>query len=236
MFHKPGFLILITVTTLLGCSTYQTSDTARTALEQLLISNAVDQSLNAVDFSALRDSRVYLEEKYLDGVDKNYVIATVRHRILNEGVGLVSKSEDSDITIEIRSGAIGTDKRETFVGIPQLSIPLPLPVQIPEVPLFTTTTQFGTAKIGLVAYETNSRQVVHGGGTSLGRSIDNNMYVFGMGPINRGSIRDELTNQKSGTATSDTSELNFAGWPKRKNGPVQASFDEPAPTGDQQLP
>jgi len=35
---------------LAGCTTAQTSNTARTATEQLLLSTAVDQSLDKIDF------------------------------------------------------------------------------------------------------------------------------------------------------------------------------------------
>ena len=46
----------------------------RTGVEQLLISSAVDQSLDHIDLSPLREKQVFLETKYLDCVDKNYII------------------------------------------------------------------------------------------------------------------------------------------------------------------
>ena len=54
-----------------GCTSSKRSDTARTGVEQMLISNAVDQSLDRVDFGAFRGARVFVDEKYIDAVDKN---------------------------------------------------------------------------------------------------------------------------------------------------------------------
>src|SRR5262245_22338428 len=87
-----------------GCATTRTSDTARTAVEQLLISNAVDQSLAKVDFGPLNGHKVFIQEKYLDGVDKNYVAGTIRHRVLAAGGKLAEKPEDAELVMEIRSG------------------------------------------------------------------------------------------------------------------------------------
>ena len=236
MFRQIYLLCLTVVVASLGCSTYRTTGTARTGLEQLLISNAIDQSLDKIDFSSLHGTGVYVEEKYLDGVDKNYVIAAVRHRILNGGARLVSKLEDSDITMEIRSGGIGTDIKETFFGIPEIAVPLPFPVQLPEFRLFNTTAQYGTAKIGLIAYETKSRQALGAGGISLARSNDNNMYLLGIGPFNHGSIRDELTQGTHVSGFSAASGKEFTAWLKRNNSAKHADFEKPSSTQDELLP
>jgi len=49
-----------------GCATNKESDTARTGVEQLLVSSAVDQALDKIDFTPVRGAKVQLEEKYLD--------------------------------------------------------------------------------------------------------------------------------------------------------------------------
>ena len=51
-----------------GCSSRKRSDTARTGREQLLISNAVDQSLSKCDFSAFQGAKVFVEDKYLESI------------------------------------------------------------------------------------------------------------------------------------------------------------------------
>jgi len=61
----------------LGCASTKTSNTARTGTEQLLITNAVDQALDKIDFRAFRGHTVYLDDRYVECLDKQYVIASV---------------------------------------------------------------------------------------------------------------------------------------------------------------
>jgi hypothetical protein len=175
-----------------GCATTRTSDTTRTAIEQLLISSAVDQALAKVDFGPLAGRAVFVQEKYLDGVDKNYVAGSIRHRVLAAGGKLVEKQEDADIVMEVRSGGIGTDRSESFLGSPQIAVPGPMPVQVPEIQIVTTKTQTATAKLAIVAYDAKTHEAIGSGGTSLARSEDNNWFVLGMGPFNNGNVRTEV--------------------------------------------
>jgi len=58
------------------------SDTSRTGLEQLLISNAVDQSLAKVDFRPISEAKVVIKSDLLDCVDKNYIILATKSKLL----------------------------------------------------------------------------------------------------------------------------------------------------------
>ena len=209
-----------------GCSTFRTTETPRTGLEQLLISNAVDQSLDKIDFEPFHGTSVFIDDKYLDGVDKNYVLGSVRHRLMSSGVTLAAKQEDSDITVEIRSGGLGTDKKETFVGIPEIAIPFPLPVQLPELRLFNSTTQYGTAKLGLAAYATNTGQPLGSGGVSLARSDDKNRYVFGVGPFNAGSVQKELMAGTQRRRHSQAEMFSIAGLSDLRKPPEKVAVTE----------
>ena len=58
----------------------------RTATEQLLISNAVDQAVSRIDFTPLAGKRVYFDAQYLDSpVDKGYVVSSLRQHLLASG-------------------------------------------------------------------------------------------------------------------------------------------------------
>ena len=93
----PVCLLLVLVALGSGCANMKKTDTARTGKEQLLISNAVDQSLSKVNFEPFAGRAVYVEEKYLDCVDKGYVASSIRHRVSRAGGTLVSKVEDADV-------------------------------------------------------------------------------------------------------------------------------------------
>jgi hypothetical protein len=173
-----------------GCTTARQSNTARTAREQLLISNAVDQALSKVDFASFQGQRVLVDEKYLDCTDKGYVIGSIRHRLMLNGATIAAKPEEADVVMELRSGGVGTDDADSYLGIPQIVLPGML--TLPEVKLVTRTRQSALAKIGMVAYDAKSHQLLGAGGVSSSLSDDNNLFVMGIGPFQSGTARREL--------------------------------------------
>jgi len=191
----PAAGLLLLFLLLPGCTTARQSNTARTAREQLLISNAVDQALSKVDFASFQGQRVLVEEKYLDCTDKGYVIGSIRHRLMLNGASIAAKPEEADVVMELRSGAVGTDDADSYLGIPQIVLPGML--TLPEVKLVTRTRQSALAKIGLVAYDAKSHQLLGAGGVSSSQSDDNNLFVLGIGPFQSGTAREELNNTTS---------------------------------------
>jgi len=175
-----------------GCSSSRLTNTPRTGMEQLLISNAVDQVLDKVDFRQLNGANIFVQEKYLDSVDKGYIVGSVRQRVLQAGGRLVDKPEDSDIVMELRSGGVGTDNAETYIGFPGVALPGPMPVELPEVKFWNRTSQLGTAKLSITAYDAKGRHYLDFGGQGLARSDDSNAYFFGIGPLQTGTVRDEV--------------------------------------------
>ena len=206
-----------------GCTTTTTSNTPRTATEQLLISTAVDDSLNRVNFTPFAGTNVFLEEKYVDGVDSKYLIASVRHRLLDAGARLTEKADGADVIVEIRSGGVGTSASNTFVGTPEIA--LPGMVKIPQVQIVERKRQQGAAKIGLVAYDARTREILGSGGLTLSQSHDNNWFVAGVGPMQTGSLKEEIKKRtataKSGRQPSVPEQIAF-------QGPQRAPVDPPA--------
>ena len=198
----PQFLLHVCCLTSLllaaGCATSKSSNTARTATEQMLISNAVDQSLNKVDFRPFGGHTVYLNDKYVDCVDKSYVISSVRHRVLTAGGMLVDDPAKADVLVELRSGTVGTDTSDSFIGVPEVTIPGML--TLPEVRFLTRHAQTGIAKIGLVAIDARTNRILGTGGMSLAQSDTQNWTVMGVGPIRTGTIHAEVDGSTSGQA------------------------------------
>ena len=181
---------------LLGCASTKTSNTARTATEQLLISNAVDQALDKMDFRAFSGHTVFLDDRYVDCLDKQYVIASVRHHILHQRAILVTKPEEAEVLVEMRTGVVGTDIADSFLGIPEVTVPGML--TLPEVRVLTRQVQTGTAKLGIVAVDAKTKEVLGEGGMSLARSDNNSWFVAGIGPFKSGSINGEVKRMTSG--------------------------------------
>ncbi len=188
-----------------GCSSTKQSNTARTATEQLLISNAVDQSLDKIDFSPLSGSNVFVEEKYIDCVDKGYIIGSIRHKLLQAGAILAAKAEEADAIMEVRSGAVGTDVTSSYMGIPGFSAPGM--IGIPDIKLATRDSQMAVAKIGIVVYSAKSRRELGEGGVSMAKADDTNTYFMGFGPHQTGTLRHEVAHSTSRPAKERLQEI-----------------------------
>ncbi|MEZ6095138.1 MAG: DUF6655 family protein [Pirellulaceae bacterium] len=187
-----------------GCTTARTSNTSRTGIEQLLLSNAIDQSLDRLALPPVNGKKVFVDTQYLDSVDKGYLIGSLRQRLLSDGALLTDAKDGSDITMEVCSGGVGTDDVDSYLGMPGIALPGPMPVQLPEVRLFQKKSQFGTAKISIVAYTTTDGQLLYNGGTALARSDDSSWSVMGVGPFQTGSVRDEVRTAGSANGSSYT--------------------------------
>jgi hypothetical protein len=181
-----------------GCGTTRRSDTTRTATEQMLLSDAVDRAISRIDFGLLAGKEVYLDNTYLGStVDKEYITSTLRQHMLACGCVLKDKKEDAQLIVEARAGAVGTDRHDLLFGTPATSVslgalsPLPgAPTTVPEIALAKRTDQMGVAKIAVFAYERASGVPVWQSGTDAVASRARDLWVFGTGPFQKGSIYD----------------------------------------------
>lgn len=185
-----GVLAITTAVVSTGCASSKSSHTARTGAEQLLISSAIDRSLSRVQFSDFSGLKVFINDSYLEGVDKGYLVGSLRHGVLRNGGLIAGSADDADVVLEARSGGIGTDSQESFIGIPALGMP-GLPIELPEIKIASRSTQMGTAKLGLVCYDAKTGEMLAEGGESTALTHDNDTYVFGVGPFKDGTIRQQ---------------------------------------------
>jgi hypothetical protein len=161
-----------------GCGTTRVTDTTRTATEQLLISNSIDNSVSRLDFSLLAGKRVYLDPQYLDTItDKGYLISSLRQQLLACGCRLQEDRNKATYVVEARAGSVGTDRSDMLLGIPQMSIPSVVPgipgAMIPEVAF---------------AYNRISGDPIWQSGTMQAVSFERDRWLCGAGPFRRGSL------------------------------------------------
>lgn len=184
---------------LVGCGTTRSSDTLRTATEQLLISDAVDRAIQAVNLTPLAGQTVYLDDSRLaDVVDKNYIVSTLRQHMLASGCILRDSRDQADFVVEARAGAVGTDRNDLLFGIPATNVPQLVPLQgvptaIPEVPLAKRRDQRGVAKISMFAYQRQTGKPVWQSGLAIHESSSNDVWLFGTGPFQHGTIYEAPT-------------------------------------------
>jgi hypothetical protein len=126
-------------------------------------------------------------------VDKNYYISTLRQQLLANGCELRDKRDDADFVVEARAGAIGTDRNDLLFGIPSMNVPQiplvqPVPAAIPEIPIAKRKDQRGIAKIAVFAYHRATGTPVWQSGIVCQESSANDVWIFGAGPFQRGTI------------------------------------------------
>jgi hypothetical protein len=187
-------MLSLVVLPLAGCGTTRSTDTGRTATEQLLISDAIDRAVQTVDFSALKGQTVYLDDSRLgEAVDRQYLVSTLRQHLLASGCALRDKKEDAEFVVEARAGAIGTDRNDLLFGVPSMNVPQilpgqPTPAAIPEIPVAKRRDQRGVAKIAVFAYHRPTGAPVWQSGFAQRESSSNDVWILGAGPFQRGTI------------------------------------------------
>lgn len=196
---RTAWLFAVCALVLSGCGTTKWSDTSRTGTEQLLVSNAIDRAVGDIDFGPLGDKRVYLETDAVTEVtDNKYLVKALRQHLSSSGSILCDEKEDADYIVEIRAGAIGTDRDDMLIGIPAFTLPSIPGTEfaagtIPEIPFVKRTKQRGVAKIAAFAYNRRTGRPLWASGNNQGDSTARNLWFAGAGPLTRGSIYTEST-------------------------------------------
>jgi hypothetical protein len=219
---------------LAGCGTTRMTDTQRTATEQLLISNAIDQAVSRIDVRPLAGRRVFLDPQYLDGtVDRGYLVSSLRQHLLANGCLLQEERAKATYVVEARSGGVGTDRHSLLVGVPQTTVPAFVPgqpTQIPEIPFAKKTDQNGVAKVLVFAYNRQTGEPVWQSGMVQSVSTARDIWFLGTGPFQNGTIRERTgfageplphipfpgqAPAAGGTAPPAVSLTEAAAWPER---------------------
>lgn len=189
-----ALLWLVVLLLFTGCGTTRMSDTFRTGTEQLLLSTAIDRAINEMDFSMLAGKDVYFDPQYLKGItDEGYVVSSLRQRLLASGVYLKATREEATYVVEARAGAVGTNRHDVLVGIPQVNLSgmagvTGVPSAIPEIPFAKSTHQKGVAKLAVFAFNQVTGQPVWQSGSTPIAADSRDTWVLGTGPFQRGTI------------------------------------------------
>jgi hypothetical protein len=181
----------------IGCGSTRTSNTVRTATEQMLISDAIDRTVDSIDFGPLAGEAVFFDETRLaEVVDKGYLISSLRQHMLASGCVLKETRDQATYIVEPRAGAVGTDNHDLLFGVPAIQLPqvpvaAAVPAAIPEIPFAKRRDQRGVAKIAVFAYRRETGEPVWQSGLVINKSTANDIWVFGAGPFQRGTIYDD---------------------------------------------
>jgi hypothetical protein len=225
-----SILSLVMTFTSSGCGTTVWTDTPRTATEQLLISTAIDEAVEGIDFAPFSHKEVFLDTTYLDdSVDHEYLKSCLRARMRSQGCVLRENASDAVYVVEARAGAVGTDRHESLIGIPATSVDIPTtqmgaPANIPEIALAKTTQQRGVAKIACFAYRRESGQAYWQSGVVPVSIIAKKTWVLGVGSFKRGSLYERTRFVEAGGfgSPSEKSRLSKSAGTSRRSSESQS--------------
>jgi len=178
-----------------GCANVRITDPVRTATEQFLLSQAAAKAVELLSFEAIRGRNVFLDTAHFAPIEKEFVLAEFRAKLLHSGVRVSPKREDAEIIVEVRSAGVGIDRYEALFGIPALTAPsgVASPAQIatlvtPEIAITKEIRQVGFASVAYVAYWADSGDVVASSGPVIGKTYREDWWLLGFGPRTIGTI------------------------------------------------
>lgn len=131
--------------TFAGCSDPVVSNTARTAVEQFLLSDVIEQASDQMKFDAYKGKKAVMDYGYLaPQVDKPVVQGLIERRLAECGVIVTTDKKAADIIVQVVCPVLATDMAKLLIGTPSLPIPVPdtsVQIVIPEIPLFSKLTR-----------------------------------------------------------------------------------------------
>ena len=139
---KNLFLLLSAMAAILftACSTPTITNTARSSVEEMLLSAVVERGISSVDFESYAGKTVAMDYSNLaPQVDKEFVQAYIELHLARYGITVAKEAADAEYIIKATSSVLATDVDKVLLGTPAMPIPIPymnLSIVIPEIPLF----------------------------------------------------------------------------------------------------
>jgi hypothetical protein len=162
------------------------TEPSRSGIEQLLLSQAVDDALAKVEVPQLEGRKVFLADNYYESYDSDYVLGTIRAVLSEAGAHLVANADTAEIIVEARSGALGVDSSSSLFGVP--SIPLVIPaagsIKIPDLALYKSEKADSVGKLAILAYEAESGKPVFSSEPLVGKAHFHHYRVLFLFDIN----------------------------------------------------
>ena len=171
-----------------GCVNKQRmTEPPRSVSEQLLLSTAMNLALSELDMEAigrLKGFKVYLSTTYLQTLDQEYLIGSLRDLLFSNGVLVVDEVEQAQMIVEARSGANSLDSAAVTLGIAEdQAMPNPITgaaIALPELALFKKQNNISITTVALVAYPADTREHIFSSGALLGSAYDRHYQFLGL--------------------------------------------------------
>jgi len=134
-----------------GCVTYKTTATARTAVEQALISQSAEATLDGMDLLPLAGRMFWIVSDDFEATDAKYTLSCLRRRLLEIGARAAASKDEAELLVYPAAANAAIDESSILIGLP--AIPVVVPgvgaMTTPEMPLFRRVSQKGRNRMAL---------------------------------------------------------------------------------------
>ena len=192
---------------IMGCSLEQElSRTPRTAVEQVLLTQAVTQSLGNLTLQLPAGVNVELDATGLEGDrsrlrmtnsdlgsvnspsrDILFIRDTVAAELGRKGYLVRARDKESPYLVRVMAEAFGTMQGITFFGMPPVQSVL-IPFSLPELTLYKQQNQSGYARLHLDIYDNRTGEFLGSSATLVGRTFYNQYTIMFFFTWNRTDI------------------------------------------------
>lgn len=165
-----------------GCSTPEMTNTKRSAVETLILSDSVDKSLRRADLRRFAFKKAFINPANLAVEDKPYVLGRLAEHLGYQGMSLVDDKKDADFIVDVYCGTLATDHDKFMIGIPSIAVPIPFSgtFQLPEVPFYRNISQKAFCKMRLSVWSAEKPRVLYGTRYLFAVTYFNRYSVFGI--------------------------------------------------------
>ena len=197
-----------------GCATIRITDPAQTADQQFLLTQAADQAISQLSLDSLRGRGVWIVSEYafsttrpfeqsfltdevrVPQFESAYLIAALRARLLQLGARLPPSREESDVILEVRTGALSINRIDFLLGLSAFAIPSTGSnssgvfsyASSSNLALFQNTKQDGFASVAVVAYWKSTGELLALSGPFIGRTHRYDYFILGYALPPQGNI------------------------------------------------
>lgn len=195
--HQLKVALIVVLALLMGCSLEQElSRTPRTAVEQVLLTQAVNQALTnltvqlpagvniELDATGLESDRSRLRMTNSDlgtlnspNRDILYIRDTVAAELGRRGYLVRARDMESPYLVRVMAESFGTMQGITFFGMPPVQSVL-IPFALPELTLYKQQNQSGYARLHLDIYDNRTGEFLGSSATLVGRTFYNQYTVL----------------------------------------------------------
>jgi hypothetical protein len=150
-----------------GCAMTPTA-TARSVIEQRLLSRSLERAIAQIDVEPFKGKPVFLDLTALTA-DQVYARTYVEAELRQRGVQIVRDASESQVRLQVMAPGLGVDQGETLIGVPATAVPL-LSISIPEIALFKWIRHRGLTEVKFYAYDNKDGRPFEVAPSAIGHS------------------------------------------------------------------